>query len=141
MSKIEAEYLGDLCVECKLTRTGDVLRAESRMDDFGKGSTFSPTDLVAAALGSCAMNIMGVFAHKHNIDVTGVKLEINKKYAQNPVRIGQIDVTFHMPAKGYSEKERKGLERSVLSCPVHNSLSEKMEQNFIFIWLDDEKGA
>lgn len=137
MSVINAVYRGNLCVDCEHERTGEKIHVESLLDGYGLGNAFSPTDLVAAALGACSMNVIGIYCHARNMDADGATLRIVKTPAENPDRIGSIDVEITMPAKGYGAKDRKGIERCVKSCPVHNSLSDKLEQRYKFVWLDD----
>ena len=66
--------------------------------------------------------------------MTGAEIEITKKMAAEPRRIAEIDVIFNMPAKGYSEKDKKILERVAHTCPVHLSLHPDVKQNFVFNW-------
>ncbi|MFR4038724.1 MAG: OsmC family protein [Butyricimonas faecalis] len=76
-------------------------------DNNGKGEAFSPTDLCSTSLAACAMTIMGIYAKNNGIDLTGAEIEITKKMAAEPRRIAEIDVIFNMPAKGYSEKDKR----------------------------------
>ena len=52
----------------------------------------------------------------------------------DPRRISLIEVIITMPDKGYSDKDKKILERVANTCPVHASLSEQMEQRIVFRW-------
>ncbi|MDE5831851.1 MAG: OsmC family protein [Desulfovibrio sp.] len=137
MAKITGEYLGDLRIDCVREDNGAKLTLESLFENFGGESHFSPTDLVALGLASCALNTIGIYCHRREIDIDGAIFSVGKTMATQPNRIAKIRTVFTFPAKGYNEKERAGIERCLRSCPVHNSLSERMEQEFVFNWLDD----
>lgn len=134
MVTITGEYLGNLRVECEHGPSGAKLMTDAPTDNNGKGEMFSPTDLCAAALGSCAMTIMGLMASRHNFDITGAKMEIVKSMSANPRKIGKLEVTFHMPDRDYSDKEKAMIERAANSCPVHKSFAPEVEQVFNFHW-------
>ena len=54
--------------------------------------------------------------------------------AADPRRIGEVIVIFRMPARAYTEKDKKSLERAAHTCPVHYSLGENVKQTIIFEW-------
>lgn len=131
---VKAKYLGDLRVECTHLGSNTTIITDAPLDNNGKGQAFSPTDLVATALASCAMTIIGLAAQTHHIDVVGTEIEITKTMAADPRRISAIDVIFHMPAHPYTDKEKTIIERAAHTCPVHFSLHQDMVQNFVFMW-------
>lgn len=134
MATVSAKYLGDLRVECTHERSGTKIITDAPVDNQGKGEAFSPTDLCATSLAACAMTIIGIYGQSHNVDVTGTTMEITKTMSKDPRRIGKIEVTFHMPKRNYSEKEKTMIERAAHTCPVHLSLSPDVEQVFNFVW-------
>ena len=103
-------------------------------DNHGKGEAFSPTDLVATALGACMLSIMGIYARNHALDIEGTKVEITKHMAANPRRIAKVEAVIIMPKNVYSEKDKKALEHAALTCPVSQSLSADLVQDIQFIW-------
>jgi len=111
---------------------------DAPVDNNGKGEAFSPTDLVATALGSCALTIMGIAARNHGIDMVGTEVTINKIMQSDPRRIGAVEVAITLPANDFSTKERKILEAAAHGCPVGRSIQEGIEDMKI-IWLDDQK--
>ncbi len=122
MVKINIVYEGDL--HCRLTheQSGAVIGTDAPKDNNGKGEAFSPTDLVAAALGSCMMTVMGIAAKRHNIDLNGTTIDVTKEMVTDPVRrIGTIAVILRM-AKGIPQDKRSLLEHAAHACPVHKSL-------------------
>lgn len=136
MSTILTDYEGELSVRCVHEGSKASVLAQSCIDDFGHRESFSPTDLVAAALGACSLNVMGAYAHAHDIDITGARAKVSKTTAPNLGPITRLEVTFHMPARPYSAKEKKVLENCVKTCPVHKSLSADIEQVLTFVWPD-----
>ena len=134
MTMAKAKYLGNLRIECTHLQSGTVIMTDAPVDNQGKGEAFSPTDLCATALATCAMTIIGIYAQQHNVDVKGMEVAISKKMASNPRRIQRIEVIFTMPDKEYSHKEKNSIERAAHSCPVHLSLHPDMEQVFVFNW-------
>ncbi|HUM51614.1 MAG TPA: OsmC family peroxiredoxin, partial [Chitinophagales bacterium] len=53
-------YLGELRTEMTHLQSGTVIFTDAPKDNHGKGEAFSPTDLVASALGSCMISIVGI---------------------------------------------------------------------------------
>ncbi len=129
-------YLGDLRTQATHLQSSSVIETDAPKDNQGKGERFSPTDMVAAALGSCMLTIMGIAARTHNIDITHTTADIEKIMIADPMRrIAEIKVDFHFPAgKGYTEKEKKILEKAALTCPVHLSLHENVKKTVAFHW-------
>ena len=134
MATISATYLGDLRVECTHNQRGTKIITDAPVDNHGKGEAFSPTDLCATALGTCAMTIIGLYCRNHGVDVTGAKMEITKTMVTEPRRIGRVEVVFIMPDRPYSQKEKTVIERAAQTCPVHLSLHPDVDQIFSFIW-------
>ena len=134
MPTITEIYQGDLRVECVHEASGTKIVTDAPVDNNGKGEAFSPTDLCAAALGACAMTIIGIYGKQHNVDVVGTRLEINKFMAADPRRIEKIEVVFHMPERPYTDKEKTMIERAAKTCPVSVTLGSNVVQEFIFKW-------
>lgn len=134
MATVSETYLGDLRVECVHNASGTVIVTDAPVDNQGKGEAFSPTDLCATALASCATTIMGIYARAHDIDITGTKVEVVKTMSASPRRIGKIEVTFTMPDREYSDREKTALVNAAHTCPVRLSLHPDIEQVFTFNW-------
>ena len=97
MATVETIYLGGLRTEATHVQSGTKILTDAPTDNHGKGEAFSPTDLVATALGSRMMTIMGIAAQTHGIDIDGTKLHITKIMSASPRRIGEIVVEVHFP--------------------------------------------
>jgi len=136
MITVETIYLGELRTEATHLRSGTKLTTDAPVDNQGKGEYFSPTDLVATALGSCMVTVMGIAARTHNFSIDGAKLVITKVMTQEPPRrIGEIIVELTFPAMNYSEKEKKILEYVVKTCPVALSLHPDVKQSVTLIYM------
>lgn len=122
-------YKGELRTEAMHMRSGNVIITDAPTDNKGKGEYFSPTDLVATALGSCIFTIMGIAAREHGFDIDGTTCSITKIMAENPRRIGEVKIDFDFTGREYTDKQKKILDYCVKTCPVALSLSEKLVQN------------
>jgi uncharacterized OsmC-like protein len=131
---IKAKYLGDLRLECIHVQSGTKIVTDAPLDNQGKGEAFSPTDLCATSLAACVMTIMGIYARDHDLDLSGTEIEITKRMAAEPRRIGEINVVFHMPDRPFTDKQKAILERMARTCPVHLTLDKGVEQRFTFLW-------
>lgn len=129
-SKIK--YLGGLRTQATHLKSGATILTDAPVDNHGKGESFSPTDIVATALGSCMLTIMGIAADTHQIDITGTEVSILKTMGENPRRIVKVDVVIDFPAGNFTEKEKQLLQRAALHCPVAKSLHPDIEQAVIF---------
>ncbi len=128
-------YKGELRTSATHLQSNTSIETDAPLDNQGKAERFSPTDLVATALGSCMLTIMGIKARDMGIDLTDVKIDIQKHMKSDPRRIGAVDVSFHFPAHlQLDEKQRTILQNAALTCPVAKSLHADIEQNVVFNW-------
>lgn len=133
MATIETVYQGTLRTQAKHVQSGTKILTDAPVDNQGKGEAFSPTDLLAASLGSCMLTIMGITAREHQINIENTTCEITKVMVANPRRVGEIDVKLNFPEK-YSDKQQKILERAALTCPVYLSLHPDIKKLVNFNW-------
>lgn len=112
-------------------QSGSMIVTDAPTDNNGKGEAFSPTDMVAAALGSCMLTIMDMAARRLGLDITGTRLEITKVMASEPRRIAEIKIDFHLPGD-YSDKEKAILTRAADTCPVSKSLHPDLRQTITY---------
>lgn len=130
----EVIYQGELRTQAVHLSSGNEIITDAPKDNHGKGEAFSPTDLVATALGSCMLSIMGIYARQNEIDIDGTRVAITKVMASNPRRISRIEALVTMPPNTYSDKEKNALEHAALTCPVAKSLHPEIEQDIRFVW-------
>ncbi|MEM6794350.1 MAG: OsmC family protein [Acidobacteriota bacterium] len=134
--EIKGRYTGNLNVEIEHGPSGTILKTAAPVDNEGDGSSFSPTDLTAAALGACMMTIMGIVARREGIDLEGCTFTLSKEMTSSPRRIGAVPVTLNMPA-GLTDDQKKKLERGALTCPVHRSLHDAVEKPVRFVYPEE----
>ena len=134
MVKIKVVYDG--CKKCTAVhQEGVSLRTDAPKDIGGDASAFSPTDLVAAALASCILTTMGMFADRHGIDLSGSEVEVHKEMVSEPLRrIGSLKTRVRMPAGKVTGEMRKTLERIAETCPVHRSLHPDLKIPIEFVY-------
>lgn len=134
MTKIFCEYTGDL--HCTLTHgpSSTVIYTDAPIDNHGKGESFSPTDLVAAALVSCIAVTLALFGSDRNWNLKGMRIEIQKNMMSEPERrIESLLLHMWMPIN-LSQEERRICQRVAQTCPVHRSLHPGIEISLFFHW-------
>lgn len=134
METIHTLYEGELRTLAKHLGSGKTLITDAPLDNQGKGEAFSPTDLLAASLGSCMVTIMGIAARTHGMNIDGTKLRITKIMASQPRRVSEIKIELDMPDQPYSDKDKKLLEHAARTCPVALSLHPDILQSIKFHW-------
>jgi uncharacterized OsmC-like protein len=134
MVKIDIRYEGGLRCAAKHGPSGQTLHTDAPVDNHGRGESFSPTDLVATALGTCMATIMGIIAERHQIDLRGMEIEVTKEMsADAPRRIAKLWTKIKVPLPP-DHPQRALLENGALTCPVHKSLGGEMEKPVDFEW-------
>ena len=136
METVRTKYLGDLRTEVEHVASGTKIVTDAPVDNHGKGEFFSPTDLLAASYGCCALTIMGIAAQTHGFDINGAELKTTKIMGVDPRRVVELAVEFTFPHNRYSDKERKFIERSVNECPVANSLDPTLKITRTIVYKD-----
>lgn len=131
---VRTTYLGDLRTENIHVQSGTKIITDAPTDNRGRGEAFSPTDLLATALGNCVMTIMGIKAMDNGIDIVGTKIEITKIMASDPRRVSEVILEFKFPKKGYSETEKRLIESVAGTSPVPLSLHSGLKQTIRFNW-------
>lgn len=133
---IDIRYLGDLHCEALHQPSGERLATDAPIDNGGRGAAFSPTDLVATALGTCLATVMGLVARRDGIALEGMCVHVVKEMAAQPVRkIGALLVEVTMPA-GMSPANRRLLEATARTCPVRQSLHGDVHVGIKFTYPD-----
>ena len=130
---IETVYIGGLRTENVHVQSGTKIITDAPTDNQGKGEAFSPTDLLAASLGTCMLTTMAIRTAKDNINLDGAKCAITKIMAANPRRVTEIVVDFKF-AVAYTDEEKKQLEDAALTCPVFYSLHPDLKKTVNFGW-------
>jgi len=134
MVNIQVEYQGDLHCKAAHGPSGAELTTDAPQDNQGRGESFSPTDLVATALGTCMLTIMGMAARTQSINIDGATATIEKEMTTtSPRRIERLTVRIHVP-RSLGPADREKLERAAHTCPVHKSLHPEVQIPIEFTW-------
>lgn len=134
MVHIDIRYEGGLRCSAVHGPSGARVSTDAPVDNQGRGESFSPTDLVATALGACMMTIMGIVAERHGWDLKDAQVSVEKSMVADPVRrIGKLAVVIRVPC-ALDVRARETLEKAVFTCPVHKSLDPKIEVPVVFEW-------
>lgn len=134
MVQFTINYEGDL--HCSLTHgpSGAVITTDAPIDNHGRGEAFSPTDLCSASLGACMATVMGIEAQKHKVELSGMRITVEKYMVADPLRrIGTLNVSIYMPPIN-DEKIKTILKNTANTCPVKRSLSSDIEINIEWHW-------
>ena len=134
MVRIDVVYEGELHTACSHAPSGASVATDAPRDNHGRGESFSPTDLLATALGSCALTVMGIHARREGYALEGARVRVEKHMTTEPVRrVGRLVAHFDMPA-GIPTHAQKELEQTALSCPVKESIHPAIAPEFDFRW-------
>ncbi len=136
MVEIKLTYAGDLHCSAIHLPSGNTLVTDAPLDNNGLGQAFSPTDLLATALGSCMATVIGIVAKRKDIAVEGMSVMVRKFMSDDqPRRVKRLELDLELPLAG-SHPERKLLESAARSCPVHHSIHPDIEVVMNWIWQE-----
>lgn len=127
-------YQGGLRCEASHLKSGNSFITDAPVDNHGKGEAFSPTDLLAAALGSCMLTVMGIKAQSWQKDLENSSAEIEKVMNQSPRRVGALKVKLSLGGN-FTDAEKAILREVAENCPVAKSLAETLDQQLEIRWL------
>jgi putative redox protein len=131
-------YEGDLRCEARHAPSGTTLTTDAPVDNQGKGASFSPTDLVATALGTCMLTTVGIVARRGGYNVDGLSMHVQKHMTKEPPRrIQRLPVSISVPvevARALSADQKREIEHTAKTCPVALSIQESIEVPISFDW-------
>lgn len=134
MVEIHLDYEGDLHCSALHLPSGNRLVTDAPVDNNGRGEAFSPTDLVATALGACMATVIGIVAKRKELAVEGMKVAVRKHMSEDqPRRISKLELDIDVPLPA-DHPERKVLESAARGCPVHHSLHPDIEVVMNWRW-------
>lgn len=134
MVTIAMKYTGQLHCEAVHGPSATQLTTDAPRDNMGLGASFSPTDLVATALGTCILTTMAIAANKLKLNMEGATATVAKEMLVTPYRrIGALRTEIIMPT-GIPVDAREKLEHAAHTCPVHKSLHPDVEAPIRVVW-------
>ncbi len=78
MVNISIKYTGQLHCDAEHGPSHAKLATDAPTDNKGKGEAFSPTDLVATALGTCISTTMGIKAEELGVSLKGMTVGMHR---------------------------------------------------------------
>jgi putative redox protein len=115
-------YEGDLRCSLLHNPSNSKISTDAPLDNGGRGAAFSPTDLVGAALLSCAVTTMAIVGAKEGIVLSAASGRVVKEMTVAPRKIASLTLEIALP-DSLDEHSRRRLEEIARGCPVARSLS------------------
>ncbi len=136
MVEIKLSYEGDLHCSAVHLPSGNTLVTDAPLDNNGRGQAFSPTDLLATALGSCMATVIGILAKRKEIAVEGMTVNVRKFMSDDQLRrVKRLELDLQIPLPA-SHPDRKLLESAARGCPVHHSIHPDIEVVMNWLWQE-----
>lgn len=127
------KYLGDLRTSCVHAKSQTEIITDAPVDNNGKGSSFSPTDLVATAYASCMITIIGIHCQQNDIPFEFAEASVTKIMSAAPRRIEKLIIEMDLRNNGWNEQTSARLIRVAKACPVALTLENNVEVEFSFL--------
>ncbi|RKH32923.1 OsmC family protein [Corallococcus sicarius] len=115
--------------------SGAALPTEAPKDNGGTGGSFSPTDLMGAALASCVVTTMQLTATREGFTLGEVRATVEKRMTPPPRRIAELVLSILLPS-GLTPPQRQLLEKIAHECPVARSLHPDVKVTASFGYPD-----
>lgn len=127
MVEMTITYNGEQRCTASHGPSGAVVLTDAPVDNGGKGESFSPTDLLATALGSCMLTYIGKVADQHSWNAAGTRLVVQKEMVADPMRrIRRLVIDIYL-SHSTDDKQLQMYTNAVTVCPVKLSISDQIE--------------
>jgi len=128
----EVSYLGNLRTACKHLKSGDTFITDAPTDNNGKGEAFSPTDILATSLASCAMTIIGIYCNKNDISFENCEASVIKLMGNNPRKVDQIIIEMKLSENNWDDSTLEKVLKAARTCPVELTLKNNVQIEYKF---------
>lgn len=136
--RLAVSYYGELHCEAVHEPSRAQIQTDAPADNQGRGEAFSPTDLVATALGTCILTTMGIAARREGIAIEGSTATVEKEMtSEGPRRIARLTVDLQM-AIPRSADPKGVLEPIATQCPVSRSLHPDVQVVTRIAWKPEK---
>jgi putative redox protein len=129
--EIISTYVGELSVRNVHGPSQSVFVTTAPVDNGGTGKFFSPTDLLATSLGSCALTVMAKAVEARGVNLQDATVSVTKHMQKEPRRLSKLVAIFNLPSS-CAQPERDLLEKTARGCPAKLSLHPEVEVEYIF---------
>lgn len=92
----------------------------------GLGRSFSSTDLLAAALGTCVASDIEPIALRHGVPLEGIEIVAEKELRSSPKRLGSLRLLVMLSTR-VTDDVVKRMRRASETCVVRRSLASDVE--------------
>ena len=133
---VSMEITYDGATRCSLAHQSNAEIGTCAPSDIGgPGDSFSPTDLMGAALGSCILTTIAMWGERHGLDLTDLRAHVTKEMrTEPPRRIGRLVTVITVPTGKLPIEMRERAEQIAMACPVHKSLHPEIDAPIEFIY-------
>lgn len=121
MVKMTGTYTGEKHCRTEHGPSHQMLETDAPKDNQGRGQSFSPTDLVATALGTCILTTLAIVGEKEGLNLKNSRMSVEKEMTPPPRKIASLKTIIELPAELTPEWRAK-LELAAHNCPVKKSL-------------------
>lgn len=128
----EVSYLGNLRTSCKHLKSGDTFITDAPIDNNGKGEAFSPTDILATSLASCAMTIIGIYCNKNGLSFERCEASVNKLMSSHPRKVEKISIEMKLSENEWDERTLAKVIQVARACPVELTIEKNVQIEYKF---------
>ncbi|HLV42936.1 MAG TPA: OsmC family protein [Brumimicrobium sp.] len=134
MKTISSTYLGDLRISSTHLKSGSIIETDAPVDNNGKGTRFSPTDMLAGGYLNCMITIIGIYCDQNGLTFEKCEGTVEKIMIDNPRRVGGLNIVLDLSGSNWDDKEKRRVQNAAKNCPVAKSVSPEIEVNVEFIY-------
>lgn len=127
MKTAEIKYLGGLRTEVRHLKSNTAFNTDAPLDNMGRGSFISPSDMIAASLGSCMQTIVGIYCQEREINFENATILVNKVMGDKPRRIIRLELNLNFSGNDWDERTQRGVRAAAEACPVAKSIHPDIE--------------
>jgi putative redox protein len=104
-----------------ISSRGHTLITDQPTTDGGEDAGMTPVELFVASLGACVGYLVARYCARHSISSHGLSIDTDWSYAEQPHRVGSVELRVHLPA-ALTTQQRDGLMKVAHGCTVHQTL-------------------
>ena len=128
----EVSYLGKLRTACTHIKSRETIITDAPTDNNGKGEAFSPTDILATSLASCAITIIGIYCSKNNIRFDHCQARVSKFMGANPRKVDKITIELKVSENNWDTATLQKIVKVARTCPVEMTLKNNVQIDYKF---------
>jgi putative redox protein len=120
MPVITTDYTGDMSFSTEMGKHRLVIDVPPGMGGQDRGPT--PPELFVASLGSCVAAYVATYCENHNVDTTGLAVDVSYAKVDDPTRLVDVVVTVRLPHAECGAR-LAAIQRVSEHCPVHETIT------------------